>query len=106
MQMQAFGTALTAVGALGLLSLVGCQQPVDLSKVEDGLAKLEKKQDKILARIDEVGKKVGKAGAPARPQPRPGRPDPNKVYKVEVGDAPIRGPKDALVTIVEWSDFQ
>ena len=44
------------------------------------------------------------AGA-ARP-PRP-RPDPNAVYRVPLqGDEPIRGPQDALVTIVEFSDFQ
>jgi protein-disulfide isomerase len=26
--------------------------------------------------------------------------------KIEVGDAPVRGPRNAPVTIVEWSDFQ
>ncbi|MCA9580952.1 MAG: thioredoxin domain-containing protein [Myxococcales bacterium] len=42
------------------------------------------------------------ADAPeARPQP-----DPNAVYKVPVGDEPTKGPKDALVTIVEVSDFE
>jgi protein-disulfide isomerase len=51
------------------------------------------------------------AAAPAAPQPparpaRPNRPDPNKKYDVKVGVSPSRGPADAQVKIVEWSDFQ
>lgn len=42
----------------------------------------------------------------ARDRPRPGRPDPAAVYKVELGDSPTKGPDDALVTIVMWTDFQ
>jgi len=39
---------------------------------------------------------------------RQGRPqeDPKAIYKVPVGDAPVKGPADALVTIVEVSDFE
>lgn len=44
-------------------------------------------------------------GANARPA-RPNRPDANREYKIELGDAPIRGSENAVVTIVEWSDFQ
>lgn len=48
--------------------------------------------------------------APARPtaqeQPQ-APPEDTTVYKVTVAeDDPVRGPKDALVTIVMWSDFQ
>jgi protein-disulfide isomerase len=49
--------------------------------------------------------KVEAGPAPAQPQ-RPGEPDQNTVYKALVGDAPIKGPKTAKVTIVEFSDFQ
>jgi protein-disulfide isomerase len=42
-----------------------------------------------------------KAAAPARPQQ-----DPAAVYKVPVDKAPQQGPSDALVTIVEFSDYQ
>jgi len=38
---------------------------------------------------------------PARPQE-----DPRAVYRVPVDDSPVRGPVDALVTIVESSDFE
>lgn len=41
-----------------------------------------------------------------RPPPRP-REDPNAVYKVAIADTdPVEGPDTALVTIVEWTDFQ
>ncbi|QQR91182.1 MAG: thioredoxin domain-containing protein [Myxococcales bacterium] len=43
--------------------------------------------------------------APEQPQ-RPGQPDPNAVYKVPVGKSPIKGAPDALVTIIEFSEFQ
>lgn len=48
------------------------------------------------------------AGGPdaAKRPPRP-REDPNAVYKVAVSDSdPTKGPDTALVTIVEWTDFQ
>src|SRR5438876_8952995 len=40
------------------------------------------------------------------PQQRPGAPRPNAVYSAGVGNAPVSGAKDALVTIVQFSDFQ
>lgn len=43
--------------------------------------------------------------APNRPTSPP-REDPNAVYRVAVDDTPMKGPADALVTIVESSDFE
>ncbi|MFO0574399.1 MAG: thioredoxin domain-containing protein [Polyangia bacterium] len=43
-----------------------------------------------------------KVEAPKQPE----QPQDNVVYKALVGDAPVKGPKDAKVTIVQWSDFQ
>lgn len=41
------------------------------------------------------------------PKPRDPTPrDPDPIYKVDVGDAPSKGPADARVTIVLWSDFE
>jgi len=39
-------------------------------------------------------------------KPAARQPDPNAVYKVPVGKSYAKGPKDALVTIVEFSDYQ
>jgi len=45
--------------------------------------------------------------APQAPQ-RPARPveDPRATYRIAVDDTPVKGPADALVTIVESSDFE
>jgi len=56
----------------------------------------------------------GRSGAPsaAAPAPRPAAPqgqpreDPKAVYRVPLDDSPTKGPADALVTVVESSDFQ
>jgi hypothetical protein len=48
--------------------------------------------------------KVDLAARPAAP--RQTGPDPNKVYPVKIDGAPFEGPKEAPVTIAEFSDFQ
>ena len=50
--------------------------------------------------------KPAAAAAVAAPARKDGRPDPNKVYQVAVGKSPFVGPKDAKITIVEFSAFQ
>ncbi|HEY8202526.1 MAG TPA: thioredoxin domain-containing protein, partial [Actinomycetota bacterium] len=44
-----------------------------------------------------------KAAAPAAARPTI---DPNKVYTIPVGGSPVRGPKAAKVTVVEFADYQ
>ena len=51
-----------------------------------------------------VTERYGAARPPA-PPPRP-QEDPQAVYRVPVDDSPVKGPADALVTIVESSDFE
>jgi protein-disulfide isomerase len=84
------------------LALPGCAQKSDIEAVQATqkeilakLEKIEKDQATILARGGGAG------AAAARPQI-----DPNKVYEIPVGNSYVRGPKDAPVTIVMFSDFQ
>jgi protein-disulfide isomerase len=44
--------------------------------------------------------------APKKEEERPGEPQPGVAYKVDILGAPIKGAKDALVTIVEYADFE
>jgi len=47
------------------------------------------------------------ADAPSKQPPQARRqPDPAAIYRVPVGDSPSKGPDNALVTIVEFSEFQ
>jgi len=73
-----------------------------LSASAEQLAQLGTQLDAIDKKLDD---KLAAPKVPDRPV-KPGRPDPKETYKVAVGDAHYKGPKDAKVTIVEWSDFQ
>ncbi len=78
------------------LSLAGCS-----NQAEKDLAEIRAKQDEILAKLTALETKVT-AQRPAGPAPE----DYDKVYAIAVDDSPIRGEKDAPVTLVEFSDFQ
>ncbi|HLT39286.1 MAG TPA: thioredoxin domain-containing protein [Enhygromyxa sp.] len=69
------------------------------------------KREEVYARILKGAK--GKRDMPERPQnkqaqqgARPGKPDPSKSYAVPVEDRPAKGSEEALVTIIEYSDFE
>jgi protein-disulfide isomerase len=68
------------------------------------IQELKKGQKDILAKLDALDKTVQQVKAQA-PPPRPQQ-DPNKVYNIPIASSPVRGPRSAKVTIVEFSDFQ
>jgi protein-disulfide isomerase len=81
-----------------LAALIGCQK---------GDPALAEKLDRIETKIEGIQRKLdGMGGVAQRPQPPPRRgPDPAAVYSVPIGDAPVRGPATAKVTIVEAAEF-
>ena len=115
---RAYG--LVGLTAAGLLVLAGCQGSGAVAQMNERLASIQDNQSQIMKKLEELEVKVGRAGvaapaptpgaAPGKPaqpqQPQAGRPDPSATYKVAVGDAQTKGPADAKITIVEWSDFQ
>jgi hypothetical protein len=79
--------------ALGFLA--SCVNPQDIVEIK-------KNQKDILAKLDKVGKGAARPTPPSRPK----GPDPKKVYAFPADTSPAKGPKDALVTLIEISDFQ
>jgi len=84
-------------------------QPLESFKevINDELKKADAKvaagtpRGKLYASFTEKG--LTKAAAPPPP---PGQPDDKTRFRAEVKGAPVKGAKDALVTIVQFSDYQ
>ncbi len=63
-------------------------------------------RDRLYATLIQNGKEGTAGGAGAGAKPAPAAANDNTVYRVPVGNAPVKGPEAAKVTIVEYSDFQ
>lgn len=82
-------------------ALVGAEDLVSTKKLkilEGRIVSLENQIKSLQA--------VVKAGGNARARQAPPPEDPSKVYNIPVAHSPIRGSKNATVTIVEFVDFQ
>ncbi len=75
--------------------------------IDDGTARGEVYSALMKDAVDVYGDGTPIGGAPSkRGARRPGEPAPDLHYRVPADDRPARGPADALVTIVAFSDFQ
>jgi protein-disulfide isomerase len=85
-----------------IAALAGCQR--DHGSLEEHM---NERFDKLEKQIAELKTQVGKGGAALGQQPRQQRPRPKPevTYSIPVDKAPIVGPKNALVTVVEGFDF-
>jgi protein-disulfide isomerase len=81
------------------LALAACnpQQAKDIAEIKS-------KQDEILQRLAAIEEGQKKLQAPARAARA--EEDYDKSYTIAIDASPVRGKKDAPVTIVEFSDFQ
>ena len=74
------------------------------------LEEVKKDQREIFFKLGSLDKAVQQVGrqpaAPAAAAAEPRKDYPNKVYTIPVAESPAKGPTDARVTIVEFSDFQ
>jgi protein-disulfide isomerase len=73
-------------------------------------AQAQHEVDSLVGGLTDVARRlvVLEEQAAKRDKERPtfGKPDPAAVYHVTVGDSHVKGPVDALVTIVMWTDYQ
>ena len=91
---------IVSVGVLLFLGIENWMEARDIKQaLDDRLGQIDTRLTQLSAKVDAV--------ATARPAAQRRRgPDPNKVYTVKTEGSPFLGPKDAPVTIAEFSDFQ
>ncbi len=94
------------VAALAVV-LTACVDPQEVSDMKAKIDEIQAQQKDVLKKLDSIskGQKQILAKAPAAAPARPTE-DPNKVYDVPIGKSFSKGPADAAVTLVEFSDFQ
>lgn len=101
---ESTGSSLGAAIVIGVAFLAGSFM------VKSGLDDQSAKLTEVVASLGKMEEAFRAGGGGGRPMPQraegPPMPDPSKVHAVDVSKAPVRGDKNAAVTIVAFSDFQ
>ena len=89
--------------------LISCNTANDA--LEQKLNDIGDTEKVLLKKIDNMDKSIknlalANKNKPADKKNQPPQADPNKVYNIPIGDSFSKGPANAAVTIIEWSDFQ
>ena len=99
---------LIVISVVGLL--ISCNT-TNNSGLEQAINEMKDGQQVILKKIATLEKTINNLALanknkPADKKQQPPAADPNKVYNIPIGDSFSIGPDNAVVTIIEWSDFQ
>jgi protein-disulfide isomerase len=97
-----FSNGPLAIAALfATVSLVSCTD-------DNQIKELREQQRLILAKLNTVEEKIDKASARAQASQRPPStgPEAGRAYDIPAGNSPTKGPADAPITIIEFSDYQ
>ena len=101
---------LIAIGAAGMLISCNATNNAELEKtindIKDGQQVILKKIASLETSMNNLAQANKNKPADNNKKKQPPQADPNKVYNIPIGDSFSKGPKDAAVTIIEWSDFQ
>ena len=106
--MKAPFRSIALLAATAALTLSACADPQAIGDIKASVERLEAQQKDVVTKLEGLEKSnkeiLAKAGTGAAAKPN--APDPNKKWDIVIGDSYTKGPKNAAVTIVEWSDFQ
>jgi protein-disulfide isomerase len=106
--MKAPFRSIALLAAAAALTLSACADPSAIGDIKAAVERLEAQQKDVVTKLESLEKQnkeiLAKAGTGAAAKPN--APDPNKVHDIKIGSSYSKGPANAPVTIVEWSDFQ
>ena len=101
---------LFVIGLAG--TLISCSLIENNENSNQVIDELKDGQGVILKKIASLEKSINNLALANKNKPadnkkqQPPQADPNKVYNIPIGDSFSKGPDNAAVTIIEWSDFQ